>query len=72
MDEKEKLQLKAQIGLATSIEEANRILEDTTGLKTASEKTCFLKGMCNLEDVDIDELVYKDYLSQVMSKFEKL
>lgn len=75
MDERQKLQLKAAIGLAENIKEADCILEERTGLKTFAEKKAFLESFCHCDmtDVDhVDQLIYEHWLSNLQKRFKEL
>lgn len=72
MDERQKLQLKAAIGLAENIKEADCILEERTGLKTFAEKKAFLHSFCDCDIPDVDKLIYEHWLSSLQRRFKQL
>lgn len=72
MTEREKLQLKAAIGLAEDVKSADQILEERTGLKTFAEKRAFLQAFCDCDVPDVDKLVYEHWLSSLQKRFKGL
>lgn len=72
MDEPQKQQLKAAIGLAEDIKTADKILEERTGLKTFAEKRAFLSGFCDCDVPDVDKLIYEYWLSSLQKRFKGL
>lgn len=72
MDERQKLQLKAAIGLAEDVKTADQILEDRTGFKTFTEKKAFLQSFCDCDVPDVDKLIYEHWLSSLQKRFKGL
>lgn len=72
MNNRERLQLKAAIGLAENVKTADQILEEQTGLKTFTEKRAFLQSFCDCDVPDVDKLVYEHWLSSLQRRFKEL
>ena len=65
--------VKALIELSNTIEEADKVIEEHTNLKTVKEKIAFLKGMFDWEiidqkETDSDEMIYQIALDAIISE----